>query len=253
MWLTFDDDDVVVGQGSEPASAGRDLVGFARSIGFVPDARQEEVLRAKGKRVILNCSRQWGKSTVAAVVAVERLYRRPGSLVVVAAETERQSGELVRKVEGLLGRMGVKASGGRLRNGSRIVGLPGERGAVRGYSAVSLLLIDEAAQVPDSLYRTLRPMLAVSDGDLWLMSTPFGRRGFFYDAWADGGPEWERFAVPATECPRIPREFLAEEERELGPVWFRQEYLCEFVESGEEVFARWLVEGAVRDIEILRV
>ncbi|MBI4903341.1 MAG: hypothetical protein HY820_06890 [Acidobacteria bacterium] len=124
---------------------------------------------------------------------------------------------------------------------------------MRGYSAVSLLLIDEAAQVPDSLYRTLRPMLAVSDGDLWLMSTPFGKRGFFYEIWERGGAEWERFSVPGTECPRISREFLEEEARELGPVWFGQEYLCEFVDCGDEVFSRELVERAVVKIEGLNL
>ncbi len=69
-----------------------------------------------------------------------------------------------------------------LPNGTRIVGLPGTEGTVRGFSAVSLLLIDEAARVQDAMYKALRPMLAVGDGDLWLMSTPYGKRGFFYEA-----------------------------------------------------------------------
>ena len=79
-------------------------------------------------------------------------------------------------------------------NGSRIVGLPGSEATIRGFSAVSLLLVDEAARVSDDLYKAIRPMLAVSGGSLWLMSTPFGRRGFFWDAWANGGPDWERSA-----------------------------------------------------------
>ena len=65
-------------------------------------------------------------------------------------------------------------------------------GTVRGFSAVSMLLIDEAARVEDSMYKALRPMLAVSDGDLWLMSTPRGQQGFFYEAWEHGGAEWFR-------------------------------------------------------------
>ena len=77
-------------------------------------------------------------------------------------------------------------------NGSRIVGLPGNEATVRGFSAVALMLVDEASRVSDDLYRAIRPMLAVSDGTLWLMSTPFGKRGFFYEAWANGGDTWER-------------------------------------------------------------
>ena len=82
---------------------------------------------------------------------------------------------------------------------SRVVGLPGNEATVRGFSAVSLLLIDEASRVPDELYHALRPMLAVSDGGLWLMRTPHGKAGFFYEEWERGGPGWER--VRATGCP----------------------------------------------------
>ena len=120
-------------------------------------------------------------------------------------------------------------------------------GTVRGFSAVSMLLIDEAWRVEDSIYKALRPMLAVSDGDLWLMSTPYGRRGFFYDAWEHGGDEWFRVHGPATECPRIRREFLEKEQGAMGALAFRQEYLGEFVDSGSSLFERGLVEAALDD------
>ena len=66
-----------------------------------------------------------------------------------------------------------------LPNRSRIVGLPGTEATVRGFSAVSMLLIDEASRVPDEMYNALRPMLAVGNGDFWLMSTPCGQRDSF--------------------------------------------------------------------------
>jgi hypothetical protein len=53
--------------------------------------------------------------------------------------------------------------------------------------------------------------------------------------------------VPATECPRIPAEFLEEERDEMGAVWFRQEYLCDFVDSGAGVFDRDWIEAALDD------
>jgi hypothetical protein len=110
-----------------------------------------------------------------------------------------------------------------------------------------MLLIDEASRVPDSMYKALRPMLAVSRGELWLMSTPHGRRGFFYEAWEHGGAEWFRVHGPATECGRIGREFLEEERGVLGALSFRQEYLGEFVDGGAAVFERGLVEAALDD------
>jgi hypothetical protein len=97
-------------------------------------------------------------------------------------------------------------------------------------------------------------MLAASDGTLWLMSTPMGKRGFFYETWANGGAVWERFRAPATECPRIRKELLEEERATMGERWFRQEYLCEFEDALSGLFTRELVDGAITDeIEPLKI
>ncbi len=241
-------------QPEQHARADRDgVIDFARKkLRFEPDEKQMEVLRSGAKRGILNCTRQWGKSTTAAIMAVHRALTREGSVVLVASPSARQSAELVEKATDMFATMGIAAHGDghneisiQLPNGSRIIGLPENAGKVRGFSAVSLLLIDEAAQTEDSLYKALRPMLAVSDGDLWLMSTPYGKRGFFYECWEHGGPEWARFCVKATECPRIAAEFLEEERREMGSAWFGQEYMAEFIDNGEAVFGRDVVEAAI--------
>ena len=225
---------------------------FWGRIGFKPDARQRELLAGAGRRVILNCSRQWGKSTVAAARAVERAVTRAGSLVLVLGPSGRQSGELLKKAEGFVRRLGLRPRGDGLNemslqfpNGSRIVGLPGSERTVRGFSAVDLLVVDEASRVSDDLYRAVRPMLAVKDGDLWLMSTPHGKRGFFHTEWEYGGKEWRRVRAPATECARIKPAFLEEERRVQGDRSFRQEYMCEFTEAEDGVF-RWdEIAGAV--------
>jgi hypothetical protein len=115
-----------------------------------------------------------------------------------------------------------------LNNLSRIVCLPCKEETIRGYAHVSLLIIDEAARVPDDLYRAVRPMLAVSNGRLICLSTPWGKRGFFHDAWANGGADWARIEVPAERIARITPEFLAEERRAMGASWYRQEYGCSF-------------------------
>jgi hypothetical protein len=210
-----------------------DIVAFAREkLGFDPDPKQELVLRG-GRRGIVNCTRQWGKSTVTAVKAVHRAYSAPGSLTLVVTPSGRQSGEFLRKAEEFVRRLGIKVRGDgdnkisiAFPNGSRIVGLPGNEATSRGYSA-SLLLIDEAARVDDQMYRAMRPSLAVANGDLWLMSTPYGKRGFFWEEWEHGGDEWERISVPATECPRISAQLLAEESAK-GDETYRREYMCEF-------------------------
>jgi hypothetical protein len=232
-----------------------DPVEFVRErLGIEPDAVQAEWLRRSVHRGILNCSRQWGKSTLAAAKAVYHAANHAGSLVLVVSPSERQSGELVGKAERFVRRLGQEVKRDRfnsasvvLPNESRIIGIPSKEDTVRGYSAVSLLLVDEAARVSDELYEAVKPMLAATDGDLWLMSTPRGKRGFFWKVWNEGGAEWVKTAVPATKCARISGKFLEGERREMAERKFRQEYLCEFVEAEDAVFREEWLEGLISD------
>jgi hypothetical protein len=79
------------------------------------------------------------------------------------------------------------------------------------------------------------------------MSTPNGKRGFFYEEWANGGERWTRVSVPASECTRISEAFLEEERTTMGDRWFRQEYCCEFVEEEGCLFDEEMIRRAVRD------
>ena len=111
---------------------------------------------------------------------------------------------------------------------------------------MSLLIIDEAARVSNALYYSVRPMLAVSQGRLVVMSTPFGKRGWFFDEW-ENGTSWERTRVTAEECPRITQEFLDEERTALGPRWYRQEYFCSFEETVDSVFCQSDIDESLMD------
>lgn len=202
--------------------------------GLTADAWQVDLLRSTDPFILLNCSRQAGKSTAVAGVALHQILTRPKQLVLLVAPSERQSRELFRKV--LAGFFAlraplpsVRANQGELElaNGSRLVALPGREETIRSFSGVSLLILDEAARVPDDLYRSVRPMLAVSRGRLIALSTPFGRRGWFFDEWEGSGP-WRRFRIPWNECPRISPDFIAEELRALGQPWVDREYGCLF-------------------------
>jgi hypothetical protein len=231
-----------------------DQVAFARTLEIEPDPWQEEFLRSTSDRVLLNCSRQSGKSTMVSIVALHKALYHPGSLILCLAPTLRQSQELFAKVLHFYRHLGRPVSAEeenklslRLDNGSRIVTLPGKDKTVRGFSGASLLILDEAAQVEDSLYFAVRPMLAVSGGALMMLSTPYGKRSVFYEAWEGGGGSWERYEVSAQDCPRINKEFLEEERAALPPWVYRQEYECSFEETEDVVFTRDLIERAVTD------
>jgi hypothetical protein len=202
----------------------------------------------------LNCTRQWGKSTVTAAKAVYQASTYPKTLTLVASPTARQSAEFVRKAADFVERLDIPVRGDGdneisllFPNGSRIVGLPGTESTVRGFSAVSLLLIDEASRVPDELYQAMRPMLAVTDGALWMMSTPMGKRGFFWEAWDRGGTDWERVLAPASQCGRISARHLEEERRVMTDSLFRQEYECSFGETESGLFSPEVIERAFTD------
>ena len=201
-----------------------------RAQDLTPDPWQHDLLRSTTPYLLLNCSRQSGKSTTVAAIALHRLLTSPSSLVLVVAPSERQSHELYRKVmHGYLA-LGQPINSVRsnqsqleLANGSRLVALPGREETIRSFSGVNLLILDEASRVPDQLYRSVRPMLAVSRGRLLALSTPFGQRGWFYEEWIGAGP-WQRIHIPWTQCPRIRPDFIAEETRALGQSWVDQEY-----------------------------
>jgi len=222
-------------------AAALDPVALSRRAGIEPDDWQAEVLRSSAPRILLNCSRQSGKSTSVATLATWQSLYDPG-LILLLSPGERQSKELFRKcldVWRVLGKPvpadAENALSLELANGARVVALPGNEATVRGYSGAKLLLIDEASRVPDALYQSVRPMLAVSHGRLLALSTPFGKRGWWHAEWTMGGDAWERFEIPATLCPRISPEFLEEERRALG-LFFDQEFMCRFIDTDTAIF-----------------
>lgn len=229
-----------------------DPVVLAVSAGMVPDPWQERVLRSRSLALLLSIHRQGGKSTVCALLAVWVAVYEPGSLILLVSPSQRQSGELLKKCLAFYRGLGRPVTAEQesattlaLENGSRIVSLPATDDKIRGFSAVRLLLVDEASRVPDSLYATVRPMLAVSGGQLIAMSTPHGARGWWWREWTSGEARWERVLVTADECPRITAEFLAEERASLGEWLVRQEYFGEFVSAVDQVFGTEYVESAM--------
>jgi hypothetical protein len=218
-----------------------------------PDPWQRRLLSSTCSRTLLLCSRQSGKSTASAALALRQALLWRDSLVLLLSPSLRQSGELYRKVADLYRRLGRPVATAQesalrleLANGSRVISLPGTEDTVRGYSGAALLIIDEASRVPDPLYFAMRPVLAVSGGRLVALSTPFGRRGWFYSEW-EGGGGWDRVCITARQCPRISQAFLAEEERALGPRWFAQEYFCSFEDAVDAVFSAADVKAALND------
>lgn len=246
---------------SDDLTYSLDPVLWAKEVlGYHPDPWQDDLLRSRSKKIILNCSRQSGKSTTCAALGLhESIYRHP-SFGLVIAPTQDQSSELMMKFDEFRSAVEMESDylssdtklAVKFKNGNRFVARPGSEKSARSFSAVTLLLEDEAARVLDDLYNAVRPMLAVSNGRHILMSTPFGMRGHFYHIWNEQRDICEWYEIPAEMCPRITKEFLEEEKRTNA--WFEQEYHCVFMENNDGVFTAAEVAGMLSsDVEPLTI
>jgi hypothetical protein len=235
-----------------------DPLAFAAACGFPAlDPWQVEVLTGDWQRLLLNIARQVGKSSITALLALRTALHTPHTLVLALSPGERQSGELLGKCRdayhalGQRGLVGTAEAEGALHltlpNASRILALPGGEKGIRGFSAPALVILDEASRIADPLYHAVSPMLAISGGRLIMLSTPFGKRGVFYEAWTQGAAAWQRLELWAHDCPRYSAAFLAQERRTLPPAIYRQEFECSFEALEGSVFGYEDIHAALVD------
>ena len=232
-----------------------DPVRLLRRLVPEPDEWQARVVRSTARRMLLNIARQLGKSTTVAALAAHTARYEPGSLILCLSPGERQSAELHRKVKASLAVLGIQGAdlevdnilSTELANGSRLVALPGREDTIRGFSSARLLLVDEAARVRDDLYYAAAPMLEAGRGRLVALSTPKGRRGWWYQMWAGGGEEWERYERTAMDCPWKDPADLDLARRTWPADRFAEEFLCQFREAEGQVFAFDDIEAAFTD------
>ena len=220
---------------------------------FQPDPIQTDILNHPAQRLILLCTRQFGKTQITALKALHFALTHPGALVVVASPSERRSAEWLLRVTQLLRilglrhrRDGIHQFSAILPNHARLIGLPGVADTNRGYPA-HLLIFEEAAYVPDPLWNALTASLVATQGQLWLISSAGAKFGFFYQQWNEKLIPWTRFCVTANECPRISPESLAEQRIFLGESDFRREFHCEFSSDGPQVIPLEFLDRAFDD------
>lgn len=260
-----------------------DPTAIFRRAGYTPDPWQVRFLSSRAQYLHVVASRQSGKTKTAGALAVRTAILQAPALILIVSPTQRQSKNTLleakefwaalQRPEGTVAPSPWKPTPLRklaaleeeaeraeaavqyselsmtLRNGSRILALPGKEANIRSFSAAKLIILDEAARIPDPLYRAIRPILGVSHGRLVAISSAWMKLGWFYEAAEVKQGEWERIRVPATECPRLTPEFLRLEREEMGHRWYDMEYLCRFGSAvgalfSEESIQAMMVTGA---------
>ena len=137
--------------------------------------------------------------------------------------------------------------------GSTCVCLPaGKTGVYLRFLSLDFLFIDEAAFVPEMVYDTLRPMLAISAKERglgWecLLSTPFGKGGFFYNS--QMSDDFKTFHISAEKCKRYDKSFLKKERLRMTKAMYAQEYLAEFCDEWRQFFKTDLIRRQMKFIE----
>lgn len=228
-------------------------VSILLNAGVDPQGWQRDALDHWLEDQLFNCCRHSGKSTAGAAAGLNCAYQFDGQPVVLISRAGRQSGEIFRKCRLLHDKQpGAprllidSATSMEFDNRARILSLPGDPDSVRSISNASMVIVDEAAFCDDNLLMAVEPLLSTSGGPLWVMSSPFGKRGFFYDLCRD--PEGFRYTrITADQCPHISAQFLAKRKKRW-PAWkYQQEFFAEFVDTDEAVFGSGLIARMFTD------
>jgi len=214
------------------------------------DSWQLEVLNSEGN-IAVRKGRQVGASTVISIKAGETAVKKPNQKIIIIAKVERQALLLFEKViayihakyKGMIKKGKDKPTRHKLTliNNSSILCVPtGDSGyGVRGHT-VDLLIADEAAFITDEVWNAVIPMLAVTKGTMWLLSSPFGKQGFFYRAFSD--KRFKTFHISSEDCPRKDEKFLKQERERMTKAEYAQEYLGEFVDELHRFFSDELIK-----------
>lgn len=204
-------------------------------------------LVTRQENVLMCCTRGGGKTETFAAAAY--LEACTGGFAMILSRSNRQAMRIISRAWLYSKRMALVPLESHnmhelvFSGGGRILALPCSGDTIVGEHGVTLMGLDEAARIKDDFYAVVTPMLIVSEkvtgikARLALLSTPFGRRGFFYKEWVGEGDEgWVRHRYTWRECPRITRSDIERERRRHDELYIRQEYECEFLAQINQLF-----------------
>jgi hypothetical protein len=229
--------------------------------GFVPDAWQRQVLEHDGNLHIRN-GRQTGKSTVVAKRVSRFALEHTKSIILISGASKRQAAWLFEKIRIELqegerkGGMGFAEQPTLeklvLENGAQLFLVPlGRTGFFARGLPIDLLVVDEAAYVPETVWNSILPSIATGQGKglgwIYMCSTPFGKGGYFWEAESD--PDFLHVHVSSEQCSRIPRDFLAKERARMSREQYAQEYLGEYIDDLRQLFPTPLIKQCMSIVE----
>mgnify|MGYP005834635533 CR=1 FL=1 len=190
-------------------------------------------------------SRQLGLSTVCAAYAVWlAIFYKDKNILVIATKLPTAM-NFIKKVKFaldnlppwlLLPKFEPTKQSISFTNGSQIAAIPTSDDAGRS-EALSLLIIDEAAFIRDfdTIWTGLAPTFSTG-GSAIILSTPNGVGGQYYRLWTEaeaGQNKFNAIRLPWDVHPEHDEAWFKEETKSLPHRKVAQEYLCDFISSGD--------------------
>lgn len=215
------------------------------------DDWQEQVLNTEGN-ICLRSGRQVGKSFIIGKKAAKYAIENKNKLIMVIAFTEKQANLLFSKIlhnivmeekytkKKLIAKPKPTKHIIHLINGSTIhCYAAGDTGyGIMGFT-IDLLIADEAAWIKEEVWNSIIPALAATNGTIWLLSTPYLSKGYYFEKFND--KNFTSFHQTSEDCPRIDKEFLEQRKKELTSAQYNQMYMGNFVDDVHRIFNdRWI-------------
>lgn len=190
-------------------------------------------------------SRQLGLSTVSAAYVVwYAIFKKDKNILVIATKLNTAI-NFIKKVKTmldglpswlLLTKFDPTKQSIRFDNGSTITAVPTSPDAGRS-EALALLIVDEAAFIRDfdEIWTSLYPTLSTG-GSAIILSTPNGVGGQYYKLWTEaeaGSNDFNTIRLPWWVHPEHDQEWFDKETKNLPKRKVAQEFLCDFISSGD--------------------
>lgn len=212
-----------------------------------PHAKQLEVEQSRAKRKVLVAGRRAGKTTLATRKAI--ITALDGKRVLLTSTSQEQADAFWDKARSWLGdalgakivvkdevrrTLDFKETGGHIR-----VKTARHPDALRG-DYCDLFVGDEAARLLRSAwYEVVVPMLADTDGEAWLISTP-NRMNWFFEVYQRGldldQERWRSWHFTTYDNPHLAPAAVAELTGDMDELSYRQEIMAEFLENDAAIF-----------------
>ena len=204
------------------------------------------IARRSGNIYVVKSKRQVGKSCLAALLLIEYALKEK-CISVVVEPTQAQSRRLFKQISDMMQKTGLIVSANsqlltmEFKNGSEILFKSAEqRDALRGFTVSGLLVIDEAAFIPDAIFEILYPTCDANNAPILVISTPLFCSGEFYNLYTrgmNGDKHTKSYNWSAYDTSKyLSKEKLEHYRETISSLKFKSEYLGEFISEGSYIF-----------------